>query len=82
LSRVGRSEEALAAAQEAVYLRQALADANPAVHLPNLAASLGQLCDRLADLALEPNCHEAWQGAVGALNHPLAAAELTARFAS
>jgi Tetratricopeptide repeat len=82
LSRVGRSEAALAAAQEAVYLRQALADANPAAHLPNLAASLGQLCDRLADLAHEPAYHEAWQGAVGALNDPLAAAELTARFAS
>ncbi|MEM6945491.1 MAG: hypothetical protein AAF565_17240, partial [Pseudomonadota bacterium] len=43
LSEVGRREEALAAAEEAVALRRTLAAARPEAFTPNLAMSLGAL---------------------------------------
>ena len=48
LAHVGRQEEALASADEAVELRRRLAEANPAAYLPDLAASLAILGGMLA----------------------------------
>ena len=48
LSGVGRREDALAPAEEAVTIRRRLAETNPAAYLPNLAQSLwsiGWICD-------------------------------------
>jgi tetratricopeptide (TPR) repeat protein len=50
LSDLGRREEALKAAKEAVRLRRALAEARPDVFIPNLALSLNTLANRLSDL--------------------------------
>ena len=48
LGEAGRREEALAAEQEAVAIRRELAEASPAAYLPDLAASLSNLGNRLA----------------------------------
>jgi tetratricopeptide (TPR) repeat protein len=50
LSELGRREEALAAAQEAVRLRRELAAARPDAFLPNLAVSLNNLAAMLSEL--------------------------------
>ncbi|MFE2174392.1 tetratricopeptide repeat protein, partial [Kitasatospora sp. NPDC059462] len=50
LADVGRRQEALAPAQEAVQLRRTLAQANPDAHLPKLAMALNNLAIRLADV--------------------------------
>ena len=47
LNAVGRREEALAPTEEAVAIRRALAQANPAAYLPNLASALNNLGIRL-----------------------------------
>jgi tetratricopeptide (TPR) repeat protein len=50
LSKLGRREEALAAAQEAASIRRALAGARPEAFTPNLAVSLNTLANRLSQL--------------------------------
>jgi len=50
LSALGRREEALAKAQEAVRIHEQLAQARPDAFLPNLAASLNNLANSLSDL--------------------------------
>jgi tetratricopeptide (TPR) repeat protein len=50
LGRLGRREEGLAAAEEAVEAYRRLAEANPAAYLPNLATSLNNLSLRLGEL--------------------------------
>ena len=50
LSSLGRREEALAAAQEAVQIRRALAAARPEAFAPNLATSLSNLAVMLSEL--------------------------------
>ena len=50
LADLGRREDALAAAQEAVTIRRQLAAANPDAFEPDLASSLNNLAHRLADL--------------------------------
>jgi tetratricopeptide (TPR) repeat protein len=50
LKAVGRREEALNTAQEALRINQQLAKARPDVFLPNLATSLNTLGNRLSDL--------------------------------
>ena len=50
LSEVGRRDEALAPAEEAVTLRRTLAAANPAAYTPNLATSLNNYANRLAEV--------------------------------
>ncbi len=47
---LGRREDALAAAQEAVDIRRGLAKDRPDAFLPNLAMSLNNLGNRLSDL--------------------------------
>jgi tetratricopeptide (TPR) repeat protein len=48
LSEVGRREEALVPAEEAVTINRGLAEANPAAYLPGLAVALGNLAIRLS----------------------------------
>jgi tetratricopeptide (TPR) repeat protein len=50
LSRLGRREEALSKAQEAVRIYEQLAQARPDAFLPDLAMSLNNLAIRLSDL--------------------------------
>ena len=50
LSELGRREEALAAAQEAVQIRRALTRARPEAFTPGLATSLYNLATRLSAL--------------------------------
>ena len=50
LSELGRREEALTQAEEAVRLYRQLAAARPDAFLPNLAMSLNNLANRLSDL--------------------------------
>ncbi|WP_415111479.1 tetratricopeptide repeat protein [Propioniciclava sp.] len=50
LADVGRRDEALAPAKEALDLRRLLAEANPAAYLPDLAGSLHNYAIRLADV--------------------------------
>ena len=50
LSALGRREEALAAAEEAVRLYRTLAQARPDAFMPDLAGSLNNLAARLSDL--------------------------------
>jgi tetratricopeptide (TPR) repeat protein len=50
LSDVGRAEEALAAAQQAVEIRRRLAERTPAVYEPDFALSLNTLAIRLSDV--------------------------------
>ena len=47
---VGRHQEALAPAEEALTVRRALAKDNPAAYHPNLAASLRNYAARLAEV--------------------------------
>ena len=50
LGDVGRREEALETAGEAVTIRRQLAEASPAAYLPDLAMSLSNLANRLSDV--------------------------------
>ena len=50
LSAVGRRDDALVPAQEAVDIRRQLAQSNPEAFLPDLAMSLNNLGNRLSDL--------------------------------
>ncbi|MFC8849729.1 tetratricopeptide repeat protein, partial [Micromonospora sp. NPDC057141] len=50
LSGLGRREQALAPAEEAVLIRRRLAEANPDAYLPDLAMSLNNLGTLLAAL--------------------------------
>lgn len=73
LSQLNRREEALAAAQEAVALRRALARARPDAFNPDLAASLSNLGNRLSALNRREDALAAEQEAV-ALRRVLAQA--------
>ena len=50
LARLGKREEALARAEEAVRIREPLTEARPDAFLPGLASSLNNLSNRLGDL--------------------------------
>ncbi|MEV6710270.1 tetratricopeptide repeat protein, partial [Micromonospora wenchangensis] len=50
LADLGRPEQALTPAEEAVRIRRHLAETNPDAYLPNLATSLNNLGNHLADL--------------------------------
>ena len=65
LSDLGRREEALDAAQEAVEIYRELSDARPDAFRPNLAASLNNVANRLSDLGRHEEALEAAQEAVG-----------------
>jgi Tetratricopeptide repeat len=65
LGDVGRRDEALEAAQEAVGLYRDLAEHNPAAYLPGLAASVTNLAARLGDVGRRDEALEAAQEAVG-----------------
>jgi len=73
LSDLGRREEALTTAEEAVRLRRALAAARPDAFTPDLASSLTNLANSLSDLG---RCEEALTGGEEAvrLRRALAAA--------
>ena len=62
LSALGRREEALQAAQEAVDVYRKLAEANPQAFLPDLAMSLNNLGNRLSALGRR---EEALDGGAG-----------------
>ena len=64
LSGVGRSGEALEAAQEAVRLRRELVEASPAAYTPDLAASLNNLANILSGVGRSGEALEAAQEAV------------------
>ena len=64
LSDVGRSGEALEAAEEAVGLRRALVEASPAAYTPDLAASLNNLVSILSGLGRWGEALEVAQEAV------------------
>ena len=65
LSGVGRSGEALEAAQEAVGLYRELVEASPAAYTPDLAASLSNLANILSGVGRSGEALEAAQEAVG-----------------
>ena len=65
LSEVGRSGEALEAAQEAVRLRRELVEASPAAYTPDLARSLNNLAGFLSGAGRSGEALEAAQEAVG-----------------
>ncbi len=73
LAALGRRAEALAATQEAVEIRRALARANPQAFRPDLAGSLNNLGIRLSDLGRREEALAATQEAA-ALYRQLAAA--------
>ena len=64
LSDLGRREEALSAAEEAVGLYRALAAARPDAFLPDLAMSLNNLANRLNDLGRREEALSAAEEAV------------------
>jgi tetratricopeptide (TPR) repeat protein len=64
LSALGRREEALEAAQEAVEVYRKLAEANPQAFLPNLAMSLNNLGNGLSALGRREQALETAQEAV------------------
>ena len=64
LSDVGRSGEALEAAQEAVELYRALVQGSPAAYTPHLAMSLNNLANILSDVGRSGEALEAAQEAV------------------
>ena len=67
LADLGRYDEALAATEEAVAIRRALADACPAAFLPDLARSLNVLGDCYAALDQHDAALEAYEAAVRTL---------------
>ncbi|MGH3811806.1 MAG: lipase/acyltransferase domain-containing protein [Pseudonocardiaceae bacterium] len=72
---------ALESITEAVTHYRQLAQASPAAYLPNLAMSLNNLSDRLADSDQASAIPTAWDAAIGAMAHPAAQAELRAVWA-
>jgi hypothetical protein len=64
LGEVGRREEALAAAQEAIAIYRQLAEASPAAHLPDLAGSLNNLGVSLTDVGRREEALAAAQEAI------------------
>ncbi|MGH8967468.1 MAG: hypothetical protein ACRDXB_19365, partial [Actinomycetes bacterium] len=72
---------ALDSITEAVTHYRALATANPAAYLPNLATSLNNLSDRFADSEQASAIPAAWHSAIDAMVHPAARAELRAAWA-
>ncbi|WP_239771737.1 tetratricopeptide repeat protein [Streptomyces sp. CL12-4] len=62
---VGRREEGLTTAQEAVGHYRTLTDTNPSAYLPNLAASLNNLSIRLGEMGRQEEGLTAIQEAVG-----------------
>jgi len=64
LSTIGRREDALKAAQEAVTLCHKLAEARPKAFTPDLAMSLNNLAARLSNLGRHEDAREAAQEAV------------------
>jgi tetratricopeptide (TPR) repeat protein len=67
LSELGRREEALAAAQEAVQIRRALAAARPEAFTPDLARSLSNLAAMLSELGRREEALAAAQEAAALL---------------
>ncbi len=67
LAALGRYDKALAATQESVAIRRALADACPAAFLPDLARSLNVLGDCYAALDQHDAALEAYEAAVRTL---------------
>ncbi|MFE7058885.1 ATP-binding protein, partial [Streptomyces californicus] len=65
LGEAGRRAEGLDAIQEAVTIRRALAEANPDVHLPNLAKALNNLSVDLGEAGRRAEGLDAIQEAVG-----------------
>ena len=68
LSALGRREEALEAAEEAVRLRRVLAAARPDAFTPDLAMSLNNVANRLSDLGRREEALEAAKEAVASLS--------------
>ncbi|MFL5288491.1 MAG: tetratricopeptide repeat protein [Rhodopila sp.] len=64
LSALGRREEALAAAEDAVRLRRTLAATRPDAFTPDLAGSLNNLANRLSDLGRREEALAAAEDAV------------------
>ncbi|MFV2198857.1 tetratricopeptide repeat protein, partial [Nocardiopsis sp. LOL_012] len=64
LAEVGRREEALAPAHEAVTIRRTLADQAPAAYLPNLATALNNLAIRLAEVGRREEALAAYDAAI------------------
>jgi tetratricopeptide (TPR) repeat protein len=67
LSELGRREEALQAAEEAVEIRRGLAETRPDALLPDLAGSLNNLGNRLSELGRREEALQAAEEAVVAL---------------
>ena len=65
LSELGRREEALQVAQEAVEIRRRLAAQHPEAFLPDLASSLHNLANRLYEVGRRAEALQANQEAVG-----------------
>ena len=80
---LGDRPGALEAIEEAVTLYRALAQATPAVYTPNLATSLNNLSNRLADAGADPGDAETrWLDAITAMPQPVARAELQILYAA
>ncbi|QTR01275.1 tetratricopeptide repeat protein, partial [Saccharothrix algeriensis] len=62
---MGLREQALEPAQRAVGIFSELAETNPDTHLPNLAMSLNNLANRLAEVGRREQALEPAQRAVG-----------------
>ncbi|MER7658137.1 tetratricopeptide repeat protein [Streptomyces albidoflavus] len=73
LSEVGRRDEALSVAAEAVAIRRRLAEENPASYEPNLASALNNLGNRLSEVGRQAEALAATKQAV-AIYRRLAAA--------
>jgi predicted O-linked N-acetylglucosamine transferase (SPINDLY family) len=69
LSALGRREDALASAQEAVEIHRKLARSNPAAFLPDLATSLNNLGNRLSALGRQKEAMASAQEAVDIHRH-------------
>ncbi len=70
LSDLGRREDALAAAQEAVDIRRKLAKDRPDAFLPDLALSLGALGSILRESALLSDAGAAFEDGIKTLQSP------------
>ncbi|WP_366851062.1 tetratricopeptide repeat protein [Methanothrix sp.] len=66
---MGRREDALASAQEAVEIHRKLARSNPAAFLPDLATSLNNLGNRLSALGRQKEAMASAQEAVDIHRH-------------
>jgi hypothetical protein len=70
LAGVGQRQAALEPAQQAVTIRRALAEANPDAYLPDLAASLNNLANRLAEVGRAHEAADVWESAIGDSEEP------------